>query len=535
MNRKNVCSLSLLFLSVLFFSQTTTFSAIDESGLRNLFNGRDLAGWEGNPAFWSVKNGVITGRTTTENPAKENTFLVWKEGSVDDFELRLSYKITPDNKVGFANSGIQYRSKVVDPGNWVVGGYQADIEAGKTYTGILYEERGRGILAKRGQRTVIKEVNGKTKVDVVGEVGKSDEIQAGIKTDDWNEYVIIAKGNHLTHSINGKTTVDVIDEQETKAAKSGVLALQLHAGEPMTVQFKDIRLKSAKSMEQTAATSTTATNATTDGKKKIMMVAGTPSHAPGDHEFNAGVLLLKKCFDQVPGVVATAHLNGWPKDPRAFDGADTIMFFMDGGKNHPIIQDDHLKIVGDLMKKGIGLVVVHYAVEVPKDKGGPEFLEWLGGYYEDRFSTNPHWVADVKSLPNHPITRGVKPFAVEDEWYFNMRFLPETKGIIPILVAKPSDETRLGKSASPRGPYPHIVAASGRDEVLAWAVERPDGGRGFGFTGAHNHENWGNADFRRLMLNALMWTAKAEVPTGGVSSAISEEDLKKNLDPKTRK
>lgn len=529
MNIKIIRSLSLLFLSVLFFSQVTTFSASDETGFKSLFNGKDLTGWEGNPVFWAVKDGVISGQTTPQNPAKGNTFLIWKGGPVDDFELRLSYKISPNNATGFANSGIQYRSKIVDPGGWVVGGYQADIEAGKTFTGILYEEKGRGILAKRGQQTVIKEMDGKTKVEVVGSTGNSDEIQSAIKPEDWNEYVIIAKGNHLTHFINGRKTVDVIDEQKSKAAASGVLALQLHAGEPMTVQFRDIRIKSLKSAEQTG------TNSPAGGKKKIVMIAGTPSHGPGDHEFNAGVSLLKQSFDQVPGAQATAHLNGWPKEADAFDGADTIMLFMDGGRRHPVVQDDHLKIIGDLMKKGVGLVAVHYAVEVPNDKGGPEFLEWLGGYYEDKVSTNPHWVADIKSLPNHPVTRGVKPFAVEDEWYFNIRFRPQMQGVTPILVAKPSDEARQGKSSSPRGPHPHIVAASGRDEVLAWAVERPDGGRGFSLTGAHNHENWGDANFRKLILNALLWTAKVDVPADGVASTVTEADLKKNLDPKPQR
>jgi hypothetical protein len=106
------------------------------------------------------------------------------------------------------------------------------------------------------------------------------------------------------------------------------------------------------------------------------------------------------------------------------------------------------------------------------------------------------------------------------------------QGVKPILVARPSDETRQGKSASPRGPYPHIVAASGREEVLMWAVERPDGGRGFGFTGGHVHNNWGNDDFRRIMLNALLWIAKADVPPEGVQSAVTEDELKQNLDPK---
>jgi len=267
-------------------------------------------------------------------------------------------------------------------------------------------------------------------------------------------------------------------------------------------------------------------------EKKIVLVAGHPSHGPGDHEFNAGVQLLHQCLQHVPGVTSAFHLNRWPKDSHAFDGADTIMFFMDGGAGHPIIQDDHLKIVGDLMNKGVGLVCVHYAVEVPKDKGGPEFLDWIGGYYEDRWSTNPHWEAEFQNVPKHPITRGVKPFKIRDEWYYNIRFRPEMKGVTSILVATPGDETRQGKSSSPRGPYPHIVAASGRAEVLAWAVERPDGGRGFGFTGGHTHKNWGHENFRKIVLNALLWTAHAEVPAEGVQCAVSDEDLKKNLDPK---
>ena len=276
--------------------------------------------------------------------------------------------------------------------------------------------------------------------------------------------------------------------------------------------------------------------------KKIVLVAGRPSHGPGEHEFRAGALLLKSCLDQISGVHAVVYSNGWPTrregtknvdDNAAFDGADAIMLFMDGGSGHPAIQGDHLKILSDLMKKGVSLGCYHYAVEIPKDKGGPEFLDWIGGYYEDRWSTNPHWDADIKSLPQHPITRGVQPFKVTDEWYYNIRFRPDMQGVTPILMAKPSDETRQGKSSSPRGPYPHIVAASRREEVLAWAVERPDGGRGFGFTGAHFHKNFGNDNFRKLVLNSLVWLAKMEVPADGVPSATpTANELKKNLDPK---
>ncbi len=246
MKKNSIRSLRTVTFIVLVCAAAGVILAANlEPGFKSLFDGKDLIGWEGRTEHWSVVDGAITGRTTQEHPAKGNNFLIWRpngtNGEVSDFELRLSYRIVPNNDKGFANSGIQYRSK--DFGNFVVGGYQADFEAGKTYSGILYEERMDGILAERGQKTVVKTVEGKTKVEVSGSVGKSDEIQAAIKNEDWNDYVVIAKGNHLQHFINGKQTVDVTDEREGKGAKSGILALQLHAGEPMTVQFKNIRLK----------------------------------------------------------------------------------------------------------------------------------------------------------------------------------------------------------------------------------------------------------------------------------------------------
>lgn len=210
-----------------------------------LFNGKDLTGWKGQPGFWSVEDGAITGRGTKDLPVKENTFLIW-EGEAGDFELHFKYKIVDADGTakGFGNSGVQYRSKIVKPEYSVVSGYQADFEVGPTYSGILFEEKGRGILAKRGQKVVIHEGTApdKPQIEVTGEVGKSEDIQAAIHPADWNEYVIIAKGNHLQHFINGKATVDVIDETAV-GAKSGLIALQLHKGKPMTVQFKDIVLK----------------------------------------------------------------------------------------------------------------------------------------------------------------------------------------------------------------------------------------------------------------------------------------------------
>jgi len=211
-----------------------------EEGFQSLFNGKDLTGWDGNPKLWSVKDDAITGQTTAENPAKGNTFLIWTNGTPGNFELRCSFKLVPGDDKGFANSGIQYRSRIFDPANWVVGGYQADMEAGPNYTGILYEERIRGIMAQRGEKVVWTEDD---KKQVVGSVGDAKDIEASLKKGDWNTYVIIAKGNHLQQFVNGKQTVDVTDDCSAKRAMNGLIALQLHAGSPMMAQFKNLRIK----------------------------------------------------------------------------------------------------------------------------------------------------------------------------------------------------------------------------------------------------------------------------------------------------
>ncbi|HEX3797452.1 MAG TPA: DUF1080 domain-containing protein [Verrucomicrobiae bacterium] len=211
-----------------------------EPGFHSIFNGKDLTGWDGSPELWSVREGAITGQTTVEHPAKENTFLIWTNGVVSDFELRCQFKLTPGDSAGFANSGVQYRSRVVKPSYWVVSGYQADMEAGPTYTGILYEEKARGILATRGEKVII---HPGAKKEVVGSVGDAATIEGSLNKSGWNDYIITAKGNHIVQTVNGHVTVDVTDEDEAAAAKSGIVALQIHAGHPMMAQFKNIRIK----------------------------------------------------------------------------------------------------------------------------------------------------------------------------------------------------------------------------------------------------------------------------------------------------
>lgn len=281
-----------------------------------------------------------------------------------------------------------------------------------------------------------------------------------------------------------------------------------------------------------------------DESKKLVIVAGKPSHPPGMHEFNAGVSLLVKCLDSVAGVEAIPVLNGWPEDESVFDGADAIVFYMDGRGKHEIVQEDgrRLKLIDQWVAEGVSVGFMHYSVEVLPEQAGSEMMRWIGGHYENSHSCNPIWEPVFAVFPDHPITSGVKPFRINDEWYFNIRFVADIVGnepkeigetkFQPILLATPSAEVRGGPYVHPKGPFAHIQASAGRAEAMMWAIERPDGGRGFGFTGGHFHDNWGNDDYRKVVLNALVWAAKAEVPENGVESNVTAEMLDQNLDLK---
>jgi len=199
----------------------------------SIFDGKTLQGWSGLPANWSVQDGAITGENKADAPIANNTFIVYDK-PVKDFELTLEFRIMG------GNSGIQYRSKLVDKDKFIVGGYQADIDAGKRYMGINYEERGRGILAERGE---IIAVDAEGKKSRVGSTGDADALLSQVKWEDWNRYRIVAKGNKLQHFVNDQLMSEVQDSETSKGAAEGVLALQLHAGPPMKVQFKNIQLK----------------------------------------------------------------------------------------------------------------------------------------------------------------------------------------------------------------------------------------------------------------------------------------------------
>jgi len=268
-------------------------------------------------------------------------------------------------------------------------------------------------------------------------------------------------------------------------------------------------------------------------KKKIVLIPGRDSHGVGEHEHLGGCQLLAKLLNEnVPGVTAVVTEQGWPVDTTVLDDADAILMYSDGGDGHMVIP--HMEHIDRLMKKGVGLMNLHYAVEIPKGPYGDKFLEWVGGYFETHYSVNPFWTANYTEFPKHPTTNGVKPFSVRDEWYYHMRFKEGDKNLVPILKLLPPKET-LDREEGTHSNNPSVreaILVRKEPQVMAWAYTRPNGGRGFGFTGAHTHNNWLDDNFRKLVLNALVWTAKIKVPKNGIETPTptqSELDaLRKN-------
>lgn len=259
---------------------------------------------------------------------------------------------------------------------------------------------------------------------------------------------------------------------------------------------------------------------TSTGKKKIVLIPGNDSHGVGEHEHLGGCKLLAQLLNEsVPGVNAVVTEQGWPKDTTVLDDADAIVMYSDGGDRHMVVP--HMAHIGRLMDKGVGLVNLHYAVEIPKGAaGGDNFLKWVGGYFEADYSVNPWWTAQYDSFPKHPITNGVNPFSARDEWYYHMRFVESDSNLVHILRILPPDSS-LSRPDGPHEGNPHVRKAVLQDkepQTMAWAFTRADGGRGFGFTGAHVHMNWMNDDYRKLVMNAIVWSAKIDVPENGVAT-----------------
>jgi len=270
--------------------------------------------------------------------------------------------------------------------------------------------------------------------------------------------------------------------------------------------------------------------------KRILFIAGKGSHGYDGHAHTAGCRLLAGALQKaVPGIT-TDVLVGWPKDESPLDGADAILLYCDGLGSHEINgREEKLKA---LVEKSVGLGFLHYAVVVPAGRQGDLMLDAMGGYYDPNWSVNPCWTAEFTAFQKHPITRGVRPFRLWDEWYFHMRFREDESRPTPILTALPPKET-LKRSDGPHRNNPHVRAAvleRKEPQHVAWAYERPNGGRGFGFTGAHRFWNFAHDDFRKIVLNAAAWLAHIDVPAEGVVSPTpSLDELVELLGPPPKK
>jgi type 1 glutamine amidotransferase len=254
--------------------------------------------------------------------------------------------------------------------------------------------------------------------------------------------------------------------------------------------------------------------------RRVVLIAGPldKSHPRGTHEYEESVKLLKRCLDSSPnldGLHTDVVLGGWPRDDRLLDRADTIVLISSGAdrnpQDHPLLVGKRLAGLERQMKRGCGLVTIHWTTFVPNGKVGEQMLDWVGGYFDYQSGPLPqHWYSAIKDTTTtvkpgsaaHPVCRGLRPFRLHDEFYYHIRFRQDDPRLKPILLA--------------------ALPGVAQDQVIAWAVERPDGGRGFGLTGGHYFNNWFVPEFRKLVLNAIAWTAHAEVPAGGVASTPSE-------------
>lgn len=271
-------------------------------------------------------------------------------------------------------------------------------------------------------------------------------------------------------------------------------------------------------------------------KKKVVFISGKPSHGRMKHEHRAGNMILAKRLNEsgLPIEAVVLEDIGYPKNESILEGADTIVIFCTGHGNH--LLNPKLNEFDALMKKGTGVVMIHWATEAVSGAPGDKFLQWMGGFCDLNWSVNPHWKPNFKPR-KHAIWNGVQPFSVDDEWYYHMRFIEDRTGFTPILTDVPPMDT-LKRPDGMRSGNPAVrkAVANGESQHVGWAYERPEGGRGFGFTGGHNHESWQDDNYRKVMLNAILWTAGMEVPKKGVnSSAPDHVEIESNLDPVIKK
>jgi hypothetical protein len=247
---------------------------------------------------------------------------------------------------------------------------------------------------------------------------------------------------------------------------------------------------------------------------KIVLVAGSNSFKPGEHEYLAGCALLADLLRQTPGVAPVLAAD-WPTRPETFAGARAVVFFFDGGTKHGFLKGDRAAEVQKLMDAGVGLVQFHQVADVPKDFGD-RARGWAGAAFETGYSKRAHWVNEFKTFPDHPIFHGVTPFKIDDGYLYQNRFVLGMAGVTPLL-----------RTLSPK---PAARPTETVGDIVAWAFDRPGGGRTFTFTGCHLHRSLAEEGYRRFLVNGILWSAGVDVPAAGAPVALSAADLNKYLE-----
>lgn len=263
---------------------------------------------------------------------------------------------------------------------------------------------------------------------------------------------------------------------------------------------------------------------------KIVLIAGAPdaTTASGEHEHFAGSVLLMNMLRQSPGVFPVLARE-WPKNPDTLKDARAVVFYMNGGAKQPLLQ--HADEVQKLADAGVGIVHVHQVIDYPTEPS-KRAMAWLGGVYEPKTGARGHWVARYDQFPDHPVTRGVEPFSLMDGWILKLRFVPDLKGVTPLLRTHPPAKAAPAVAGKPAEAGP---TTDSPDDIVCWTYDRPDGGRSFVFTGGHEQKNWGIPGLRRLVVNGILWTARVDVPKEGARVDLDPADIMTHLDRKPPK
>jgi hypothetical protein len=250
---------------------------------------------------------------------------------------------------------------------------------------------------------------------------------------------------------------------------------------------------------------------------KVVIVAGSNFYKVGEHDYLAGSAVLTNLLRQTPGIVPVLAVD-WPKKPEeTFEGARAVVMFCDGGDKHPFLKEDRLVQIEKLAAAGVGLVALHQVDDVPKSRGDRTRV-LLGAAWENGYSRRAHWVTTFSTFSAHPVSRGVAPFTIDDGWLYHLRFVPELRGVSPLLRAAPPKATTALEADS--------------DSIVSWAYDRPGGGRSFIFTGAHLHKSLAEEGYRRFLINGILWSAHVEIPEAGAPVALAPGDLKPTPEPR---